>query len=46
MLPAEGLDGVKTVYSKLQHGLRNIQTSADDEFKYENNLKVFTLFIH
>ncbi|KAG5645473.1 hypothetical protein DXG03_006018 [Asterophora parasitica] len=30
-LPAEGLDGVKTIYKKLAPGLRDIQIAADEE---------------
>jgi len=32
-LPAEGLDGVKTIYKKLSPGLRNIQIAAEEEVK-------------
>ncbi|GLB38540.1 putative SGF29 tudor-like domain containing protein [Lyophyllum shimeji] len=32
-LPAEGLDGVKTIYKKLAPGLRDIQTAAEEEAK-------------
>ena len=45
-LPAEGLDGVKTVYNKLHSGLRNIQSGADEDIKYEDRLKVSTFFVH
>ncbi|RDB14800.1 SAGA-associated factor 29 [Hypsizygus marmoreus] len=32
-VPAEGLDGVKTIYKKLSPGLRDIQMAADEEVK-------------
>ncbi|KAF5382582.1 hypothetical protein D9615_002786 [Tricholomella constricta] len=32
-LPAEGLDGVKTIYKKLAPGLRDIQIAAEEEAK-------------
>ncbi|KAG5652966.1 hypothetical protein H0H81_002864 [Sphagnurus paluster] len=33
MVPAEGLDSVKTIYKKLYPGLRDIQLAADEDLK-------------
>lgn len=33
MLPAEGIDGAKTVYKKLSSGLHEIQSTAEKETK-------------
>jgi len=45
-LPAEGLDDVKVVFNKLQHGLHNIQSAAEEDYKYENTRKLLhSLFI-
>lgn len=33
-LPAEGIDGVKTVYKKLVSGLNEIKTSSEREVKW------------
>jgi hypothetical protein len=38
-LPAEGYDGVKSVFKKLYPGLRDIQTAAEEEAKYGNNFR-------
>lgn len=34
-LPAEGYEGVKTIYKKLLHGLNDIRFAAEEEVKYE-----------
>lgn len=31
MLPAEGLDGVKSIYKKLQPGLEDVRNAAEEE---------------
>lgn len=39
-LPAEGLDGVKTIFKKLSPGLQDIRIAAEDEAKW-----VFLCFV-
>lgn len=34
-LPAEGFDGVRTVYKKLVSGLQELKSNAEKETKYE-----------
>jgi SAGA-associated factor 29 len=42
-LPAEGFDGVKTVYKKLVSGLQELKTNAEKETKYGRRTVICTL---
>lgn len=37
-LPAEGIDGVKSIYKKLISGLNEVKTNAEKDVEYESSL--------